>query len=180
LQIVPQQSALFMPSFGESRRSSMFDDGGHIAQSTMETNCMKMLTLSDLTADLPLDGAIAVCDEFWLDARREGRTPDQRCEIFVSMTASGHAQIPIAGQVSVRLYWSASAVSGSSGIVIAPCDQNPGIYLYGPATLYPHTEGEADAVCRELLASSPLVSRMHAAIHHPLLHEFPDQLRAVL
>lgn len=126
---------------------------------------MLTLTLNNLSSRMQLNHAKAVCEQFWLDARREGVTPRQRSDVFACMSASGYLQIPIAGECFARLYWSASVTSAEpSEIVLDACEQNPGIHLYGPVTLLSHGLDAEDALCVKILSDENLVDRIRSAL----------------
>lgn len=137
---------------------------------------MLMFTLSDIGNHVQFENAKAVCGEFWLDVRREGVTPEQRRDIFIGATASGHLKLPVSAKGSVQLSWTATLCTASLAIKIAPCEQNPGVHPYGPVSILSHSNKEADVVCEMLLDNETVSSSIRAAISRELALEVPIRL----
>jgi len=145
---------------------------------------MLMLTRADFSDRLKINDAVPVCDQFWLDARAEGITSDQREDSYIHLTASGYLTIPLVDAASARMYWSAT-IDGDSGILqVAPCDQNPGVYLYGSVCILPPLDHGFDRQCEAtfstLLECQKVGDRIRTAIRNRVHAGAVEPLQSLL
>jgi len=135
----------------------------------MEPQFIILLTITDLINRMQSDDTQLVCDQFWLDIRADGVTPEQRAQPFIHLTASGYLVVSVSEVVSVRLYWSATLDNETGNLRAEPCDQNPGIDVYGPAALYPSpgtgSECPLSAAFSAFVAQPEMGDRIRACIH---------------
>lgn len=145
---------------------------------------MLMLTRADFSDRLKINDAVPVCDQFWLDARAEGITSDQREDSFIHIAASGYLTIPLVEAATARVYWSATVDGDSGNLQVAPCDQNPGVYLYGSVCICPPLDHEFDrqseAIFSTLLERQEIGDRIRTAIRNRVHAGAVEPLQSLL